>query len=315
MIAYYADKTEILRRLFGAPVEVAADQLLVSGRRYEIVDDVILLIPRRTIEGPDVVARTRDSFGHEWSQYSAILPEHAAEFSAYFDLVDRDSLADAIVCDLGCGMGRWSYFLRDRCRALVLVDFSEAIFAARRNLSGAHACFFMGDVTALPFADDFADFAFSLGVLHHLNRPCLDEVRRLRRAAPRLLVYLYYALDNRPAHFRVLLRVVDVARRLLSRVRSESFRTVFAAIVAYTVYKPLILLGRALRPLGLSRLVPLSEYYEGLGGARIQQDVYDRFFTPIEQRVSRTEIAGLRDTFGEVRISEGLPFWHFLCSR
>src|SRR5690606_4214648 len=132
------------------------------------------------------------------------LPEHREEFERYFDLVDWKSMANARVCDLGCGMGRWSAFAKDRCREIVLVDFSDAIFVARKNLGQAkNALFFMCDLKRLPFRDDFADFLFCLGVLHHLPTPCLEEVRALKRAAPKLLIFLYYALDNRPGYFRL----------------------------------------------------------------------------------------------------------------
>src|SRR5205823_14169167 len=131
----------------------------------------------------------------------------------------------ARVCDLGCGMGRWSYFLKDRCKEIVLVDFSDAIFVARKNLASAsNALFFMGDLKRLPFRDNFADFLFSLGVLHHLPTPCLDEVRALRSAASRLLIFLYYAVDNRPWYFQVLLKGVTGVRQVLSRVRGRALR-------------------------------------------------------------------------------------------
>jgi hypothetical protein len=48
---------------------------------------------------------------------------------------------------------------------------------------------------------------------------------------------------------------------------------------------------------------------------RIQQDVYDRFFTRIEQRVSRAQINELRNDFTDVQISDALPYWHFLLIR
>ncbi len=47
----------------------------------------------------------------------------------------------------------------------------------------------------------------------------------------------------------------------------------------------------------------------------MRQDVYDRFFTPIEQRVSRAQIMGLNDSFSRVSVSDGIPLWHFLCER
>jgi hypothetical protein len=48
---------------------------------------------------------------------------------------------------------------------------------------------------------------------------------------------------------------------------------------------------------------------------RIRQDVYDRFFTSIEQRVSKQEILELSDTFSEIVISDEVPYWHFLCKK
>ncbi len=48
---------------------------------------------------------------------------------------------------------------------------------------------------------------------------------------------------------------------------------------------------------------------------RILQDVYDRFFTRIEQRFSRRQIETLHDSFGRITVSAELPYWHFLCER
>ena len=108
---------------------------------------------------------------------------------------------------------------------MVLIDFSDAIFEARRNLKEADNCiFFMGDLKKLPFRDDFADFLFSLGVLHHLPADCLDEVRNLKRFARKILIFLYYALDNRPLYFRMILKAVTLVRGMICRVRNELFR-------------------------------------------------------------------------------------------
>ncbi len=78
-------------------------------------------------------------------------------------------------------------------------------------------------------------------------------------------------------------------RRVLARIRSPWFRTVFSFLGAVLIYLPLIGLGTLLRPLGLSRYVPLYEFYHDKSVKRIQQDVYDRFFTRIEQRVFPAE--------------------------
>jgi hypothetical protein len=214
-------------------------------------------------------------------------------------------------------MGRWSWFLAPYCREMVLVDFSEAIFVARQNLSGrGRSIFIMADIRRLPFGPDFADLIYSLGVLHHLPTPALDEVVRLRPYSARLLIYLYYALDNRPWYFRALLTGVNAVRLTLSRVRNTEMRGALTWLLALTVYLPLIGLGHLLRPLGLDRHVPLHEGYRGRSLSAIRQDVYDRFFTGIEQRFSRAEIrAALEPHFTRVVVGEQMPYWHFLCER
>ena len=310
---YYAKHVATLQDLFGTrDVELSDGELRVGERRFSIRDDVILLAGAADPRAEGV----RFTFGEQWQRFDRILPEHEREFRGYFDLFEGPELDGIRACDVGCGIGRWSFFLARRCREVVLIDFSEAIFVARRNLRDSDNClFFQADLRALPFRDDFADLLFSLGVLHHLPTGALDAVRRLARFAPKLLVYLYYALDNRPWHFRAIFAGADRVRRILSRVRSRRAREITSWVLTVGVYLPFVMLGRLVSPLGLGRFVPLYEYYGGMSAGRIRQDAYDRFFTPIEQRFTRGQIRGLEDTFERVSISEGPPYWHFRCDR
>lgn len=330
MSARYADKVETLRALFGTlDVTVAADRITVAGVSYPIIGDVIVLLEPHLwptwIRQRSGAAGTADrafapdiqaTFGAEWRAFPRVLPEHAQEFAQYFDIVDLQRVAGKRVMDLGCGIGRWSYFLKDRAREVVLVDFSEAIFVARQNLDQApNALFFLADLTALPFRRDCADLVVCLGVLHHLPIDALDATRKLERYAPELLIYLYSALDARPAYQRALLHIVTGVRMLVSRVESPSFRNAFTWLAAATLYWPLIALGDLLRPFGLSNRVPLYEFYARKSAERVRQDVYDRFFTRIEQRVTRQQVLALRDTFARITVSEQIPQWHFMCER
>lgn len=310
----------VVARLFGVEpdaVSVREDELRVGSSAYRLDRGVILLDDRPVSDqtergtGEDV----RRSFSEEWEAYGAILPEHEQEFSAYFDVVDLKSLASSLVIDLGCGSGRWSAKIAAHCDAIVLVDFSDAIFVARRNLEDVpNAVFFRGDVTSLPFANDSVDFLFSLGVLHHLDSPCLPAARELMRLGPRGLFYLYYALDNRPVYYRGLLRAVTATRRSLGRVHSESTRRRLSRAVAWGVYRPMVGVGSVTARMGVRAPIPLYESYKGKSIARIEQDAYDRFFTSIEQRVSRDEIRHALSGF-EIAFSPQEPFWHFLVTR
>lgn len=309
------DRLSTLRDLFGTDdVEISEERLRVRSASYPVVDGVIVLMADADRNAPHFAEDIQYTFGAEWEAFPGILPEHQAEFNAYFDLVDLASLAGCRVVDLGCGIGRWSHFVGPHCRELVLIDFSDAIFVARRNLAGRrNALFFKADITRLPFRPGFADFAFSLGVLHHLPVPALDAVRALRGVAPTCLVYLYYALDNRGPHFRALLGIVTAVRSVMSRIRSARVRSALTWLIAAAVYEPLLAIGWAAARFGAERHVPLHDSYAGKTFVRIRQDVYDRFFTRIEQRVSRAEIEGLKDTFDEVVVSPNWPYWHFLC--
>lgn len=326
---YYSDKISSLKDLFACDnITLTEDSLLVGAITYPIINDVIILLPDSKLPAAMKKCAYSDqdetyfsqeiqySFGEEWKTFSDISSDHERIFRQYFDLVELSSLSDHRVCDLGCGIGRWSYFLVNKCRELILLDFSEAIFVARNNLRNANnVIFFMGDINELPFKDNFADLIFSLGVLHHLPNNALDVIRNLHKYAPKLLIYLYYALDNRPIYFKALLAFVTKSRKLLFRIRNPLFRMFFTFMVALLVYKPMVCLGMILKPFGLARHIPLYEGYRGMSFRGIRQDVYDRFFTSIEQRFTKKEIALLEDSFSEIIISSELPYWHFLCKR
>ncbi|MCK4533605.1 class I SAM-dependent methyltransferase [bacterium] len=332
---YYKDKIKFLENIFDTKDIVLKDNfLIVRDTKYPIINDVIILsepneytcfVKKKlqvkstdigTIKSTHFAEDIQYTFGAEWETYDKILMEHEKEFTQYFDIVNLTAFRNACVCDLGCGNGRWSYFLKDICKKIILIDFSDAIFIARKNLSGVNNClFFMCDLKKLPFKNNFVDFLFCLGVLHHLSTPCINEVRNLKKFAPRLLIFLYYSLDNRPKYFRAILGIVTFLRLFICKIRNPIFRRIFSQIGTFFLYVPLIFLGKLMKPLKLSSNIPLYDAYHNKGIERIQQDVYDRFFTRVEQRVSRNDILKLNDTFENVKISNNLPYYHFLCSK
>jgi hypothetical protein len=156
------------------------------------------------------------------------------------------------------------------------------------------------------------DFGYSLGVLHHVPDTALalqSCVHLLKAGAP-FLVYLYYALDNRPAWFRNIWQASDTIRKVVSRLPYGPRYTVSQAI-ALSIYYPLARTAALTERLGFDASgFPLSEYrHRSLGTMRT--DALDRFGTRLEQRFTRPQIeqmmhnAGLRD----IRFSEGPPFW------
>ena len=152
-------------------------------------------------------------------------------------------------------------------------------------------------------------------MLHHLPTPAIDEVRTLSKYSDHLLIYLYYSLDNQSLFFRFLLDIVTFMRSIFCKIRNQNMRVIITEVLLWLIYLPLIGLGHCATIVGLEKSIPLFKGYKGNSLKRIRQDIYDRFFTRIEQRFSRKEIFQLNDTFSNIQISNKIPFWHFKCDK
>jgi len=263
-------------------------------------------------------AATVAGFGTEWSRFDQSElsdAERLATFEQYFAVFPWDALpADAEGFDLGCGSGRWAALAAPRVGKLHCVDASpDALAVARTALAGQKNCeFHVASVDTLPFPEDSMDFGYSLGVLHHVPDTAAalrSAVRPLKPGAP-LLVYLYYAFDNRPAWYRTVWRGTDLVRRFVSRSPVRAKVGVTSAIAAL-VYFPLARIARVLERVGVDvERVPLA-FYRDRSFYTMRTDAFDRFATRLEQRFTADEIrsmmaaAGLRD----VVISPGSPYW------
>jgi ubiquinone/menaquinone biosynthesis C-methylase UbiE len=112
------------------------------------------------------------------------------------------------------GSGRWSAMVAPSVGHLHLLDASKEALA-RQNLAGAgNVSFHLASVGDIPLQDNSLDFAFLLGVLHHVP----DTAAAIRAIAAKLktgvpfLVYLYCALDNRPRWYRAIWRLSNILR-------------------------------------------------------------------------------------------------------
>ncbi len=267
---------------------------------------------------PNIDTETVRGFGEEWStfdQRGAGAGELERLFGEYFSLFPWDSLPkDAVGFDLGCGSGRWARFVAPRVGRLHCIDASEeALGIATRNLRSLSNCtFHHASVDAIPLPDESMDFGYSLGVLHHVPDTAAGLaacVRKLRPGAP-FLVYLYYALDNRPLAYRLLWRLSDRVRRHVSRL-PHGEKLLFARAVAAAAYFPAARTARVLEKLGVPvEGLPLA-YYRRRSFYTMQTDAYDRFGTRLEQRFTRGEIEGLMCAAGlsAIEFRNASPYW------
>ena len=245
-------------------------------------------------------SQTVASFGDEWRRYqqsSLSEDEHQRMFDAYFDVFPWDELPDRPVgFDMGCGSGRWAKKVAPRVGHLNCIDPSaEALAVAKRNLANqSNVSFLESGVSDNPLDGESQDFGYSLGVLHHVPNTAAalhDCVRFLKPGAP-FLVYLYYSFDNRPSWYRLIWRMSEAGRAVVSRC-PPTLKSAVTDTVAAAVYWPLARLALVGEKFGCGvSNWPLSSY-RALSFYTMRTDARDRFGTPLEQRFSRDEVSAM----------------------
>jgi len=269
------------------------------------------------MKAKNIDQKTVDGFGDEWERFDQSdlsEEEHSNLFEKYFSIFPWDLLPENPEgFDLGCGSGRWASLVAPRVGKLHCIDPSSALEVAKRNLSRFDTCVFhSASVDEIPLDDSSMDFGYSLGVLHHIpdTKTALRQcVRKLKPGAP-LLIYLYYSFDNKPLWFRMIWRVSDVFRGLISR-SPHGLRYFMSQCIAVFVYFPLAKFSSFLEKLNFSvENMPLSSYRD-CSFYTMRTDALDRFGTRLEQRFSRLEIREMMEKAGLecVEFSENVPFW------
>jgi hypothetical protein len=149
-------------------------------------------------------------------------------------------------------------------------------------------------------------------VLHHVPdtaRGIRSCVKKLKNGAP-FLIYLYYALETRPAWFRLTWRATDRLRKLISRC-PYAVRLAATQLIAAIVYFPLSRISRIAERAGFDvRGVPLS-CYRNQSFYTMRTDALDRFGTSLEQRFTAAEIRAMMAGagLGNISFSDQKPFW------
>ena len=125
-----------------------------------------------------------------------------------------------------------------------------------------------------------------------------------------MLVYIYYAFENRPAWFRLLWRASDLLRYALSKAPFR-LKSAVAELLAACVYWPLARGAWLFERLGGNVADwPLSAY-RGRSYYAMRTDALDRFGTRLELRMTRAQIKTLMENAGlrDICFRDAVPFW------
>jgi len=231
----------------------------------------------------DAIRRTRESFGYQWTQFAEMVIDFRENFLNYIRPVDESFFPGKIGLDLGCGFGRHIYNAAKFGAEMIGVDISDAIESTRMNtkdLPNVHLV--QANVYRLPIRPASLDFAYSIGVLHHLPDPEAAFRCLVPLVKPGGSVFVWVYSKSRGFWNFCLESVRAVTTRLPPRVQKGI--SLASAIVDYGVfvapYKVAASLpgvGAAVQKLPLHRLKLYSAYPFQV----VYADWFDRLAAPI----------------------------------
>jgi SAM-dependent methyltransferase len=140
-----------------------------------------------------------DRFGHSWHIFNEILPIHEVQFNRWSQGLSKDDWKGKHFLDVGCGIGRnsyWPFVYGAKSASCIDVD-ERTLDAARKNLqSYPKADIKFQSIYDLNISNEY-DICFSIGVIHHLEKPALAVQKMVAAAKPGGVVFVWlYGYEN-----------------------------------------------------------------------------------------------------------------------
>jgi SAM-dependent methyltransferase len=259
-----------------------------------------------------------EDFGNEWKKFNHLSQtddDIKSSYDQYFKIFPFAELRkDSEGFDMGCGSGRWAKFVAPQVGFLNCIDPSRlAIEVAQKSLSHfTNTRFHNGSVGDDLLPEGSQDFGYCLGVLHHVP-DTLDGIKScsklLKKDAP-FLLYLYYNLENRPFLFRIIWKLSDYVRRIVS-ILPKRLKMLCCYLIALFIYWPLAKSALILEKLGFEvSSFPLNDYRQK-NFYIMNNDALDRFGTRLEKRFNKKQINDMltNSGFKDIIFSEDMPCW------
>jgi len=277
-------------------IEIIAGQLECVGcqRQFEILRGVPRFADLENIEAEKQA--TADKFGWSWQEFSHEDEKYDEEFLGWIAPVRPDFFQGKTVLEGGCGKGRHTRRVAGwGARDIVAVDLSAAVevaFASTRGVENAHII--QADIYHLPLRQVF-DYAFSVGVLHHLPDPRAGFRSLVSRVKPggHASAWVYGAENN-----QWIIRFVNplreyVTSRMPSRLLFHLARvpTLVMYAASKLLYGPL---NRSQPGRNVARHLFYNEYMEFVSGFNWREQhciVFDHLVAPTAFYISGQEFA------------------------
>jgi SAM-dependent methyltransferase len=309
-----------LVELLACPCCAATLRLTVRrAEQEEIVDGALTCTGCRTrypVRGgvprfSDVDSRgheaTAAAFGYQWKTFSALDERYRRQFLDWVRPVEPAFFRDKRILEAGCGKGRHTALAAEfGARDIVALDVSEAANIAYQNVGGHPAVHIVQADLNRPPVQRVFDYAFSVGVLHHVPDPerGFHALVSKVHAGGHVSVWVY----GREGNGWIVHLVSPIRERVTSRLPHAALQPLALALTV-----PLFLATRAIyRPLRGTRMgarLPYAAYLRYIADFPFREHrtiVFDHLVAPVAFYLRREEFAAWFDRAGlaDVRIEQ-----------
>jgi SAM-dependent methyltransferase len=255
---------------------------------------------------------TAENFGWQWQHFTQEDSRYADQFLGWLQPVTPQFCQDKVVLEGGCGKGRHTQLVAQwSARDVIGIDLSAAVetaYEATRELQNAHVV--QADIYNLPFNKTF-DYAFSVGVLHHLPNPRggFESLASKVRIGGHLSAWVYGAENNEwitrwvnPVRERLTSKIDQRALLQLSKIPTAS-----VYLATKLIYGPL---NRSRAGESIARHLFYNDYLKAIApfGWREQHTiVFDHLVAPTAFYLSRGEF---EEWWRRIGAEEVVITWH-----
>jgi SAM-dependent methyltransferase len=255
---------------------------------------------------------TAAGFGWQWTHFVQEDRRYAEQFLGWIKPVTPEFFLDKVVLEGGCGKGRHTQLAAAwGARDVIGMDLSAAVetaYVATRQLPNVHIV--QADIYSLPFSRSF-DYAFSVGVLHHLPDPKGGFESLASKVTPggQLSAWVYGAENN-----EWITRWVNPIRENITSRMDRGILLQLSKIPAAGIYLATKLiygpLNRSRSSEPITRHLFYNEYFKNLApfGWREQHTiVFDHLVAPTAFYLSREEF---ESWWRDIGVEEVTITWH-----
>jgi len=251
---------------------------------------------------------TAENFGAQWLVFDQVQGHHENQFLDWIAPVTRDFVRDKAVLEGGCGKGRHTRLVGLwGARDVIGIDLSVAVEAAYRNtkdLPNVHII--QADIYRAPLKRRF-DYAFSVGVLHHLPDPRggFDSLVKHVKPGGAISTWVYGRENN-----DWIVNVVNPLREHFTSKLPPRLLFYISYIPTVMLYVILKLIYAPLAQTGLKRSLFYADYLGYIARfpfLEIHNIVHDHLTAPVAFYISREEFA---EWFDENEIERPEIHWH-----